>query len=30
MHRASSRLGNLAVYGGIGFVKGLTKTKSID
>lgn len=30
MHRASSRLGNLAVYGTMGLVKGMTKTKTID
>ena len=30
MHRASSRLGNLIVYGALGIVKGVTKTKTVD
>jgi len=29
MHRTGSRIGNLAVYGAMGFVKGFTKTKNI-
>lgn len=30
MHRADSRIGNLAVYGGLGLVKSMTKTKTVD
>lgn len=30
MHRTQSRIGNLAVYGGMGFLKSMTKTKTID
>ncbi len=30
MHRTTSRVGNLVVYGGLGFAKGLTKTKSLE
>lgn len=30
MHRTKSRLGNLAVYGAMGLVKGMTKTKTVD
>jgi hypothetical protein len=29
MHRTGSRIGNLAVYGAMGFVKSFTKTKNI-
>ena len=29
MHRTSSRLGNLVVYGAMGFVKSFTKTKTL-
>jgi hypothetical protein len=30
MHRTTSRIGNLAVYGGLGLVKGMTKTKKVN
>ena len=30
MHRTSTRLGNLAMYGILGAVKAATKTKTID
>lgn len=30
MHRTQSRLGNLTVYGALGFVKGITKTKNLN
>jgi len=30
MHRTRSRLGNLAMYGCIGLVKVMTRTKSLD
>ena len=30
MHRKTSRIGNLAVYGALGLVKGLTKTKNVS
>ena len=30
MHRTSTRLGNLAMYGILGFAKTFTKTKTID
>ena len=30
MHRANSRLGNLAMYGLLGMVKTATKTKTLD
>jgi hypothetical protein len=29
MHRTKSRLGNLTVYGALGFIKGITKTKNM-
>ena len=30
MHRTQSRMGNLAVYSGLGLVKGITKTKNLN
>lgn len=30
MHRSSSRMGNLMVYGVLGVVKGITRTKTVD
>lgn len=30
MHRTKSRIGNLAMYGMLGMVKALTKTKSLN
>lgn len=30
MHRTQSRLGNLTVYGALGLVKGITKTKNLN
>jgi len=29
LHRTQSRLGNLVVYGAMGFVKSFTKTKTV-
>lgn len=29
-HRTTSRIGNLAMYGVLGFVKSMTKTKNLD
>ncbi len=30
MHRTTTRIGNLAIYGALGLLKGMTKTKKIN
>jgi hypothetical protein len=30
LHRTSSRLGNLAMYGAMGLIKAMTKTKTVN